>query len=207
MHIRFLVYMVMLAAGPAVAEEAALDVKLIPGHAVHHEAKQEAGVAMALWITPGTPRAPDLIELCEELRLGAGLGHESDGLRLEMIFVVPYKAMAIEGLYLPSDDTSDRRALIRGKDMSRASLDGIVARAGIPPRILDEAGVKQEISCSPSEPSWVVAWTDLQPIGEEDPEAVIERAEQRFLTIHQSVLACNGADLPIRAARRAGHGG
>ena len=207
MYIRALLYIALLAAAPAIAEETALNIKLIPGHPVHHENKQEAGMAMALWITPGRPGATDLMALCEELRLGAGLGYESGGLRLETIFVVPHKAMAIEGLYLPSDNTSESHALVRGKDMARASLDGILARAGIPPRILDEVGVEQEISCTPGEPSWVIAWTDLQPIGGEDLETVIERARQRFLTIHKSVLAYNGADQPLRAARRASHGG
>jgi hypothetical protein len=208
MDIRAFACIAMLTAAPAVAQEAALQIRLIPGHPVHHESEQEAGVAMALWITPGQPGATDLMELCEELRLAAGLRHErGDGLRLETIFVVPYKAMAVEGYYLPRDDTSGSNALLRGKDVARATLDGIVARAGIPSGLLDEAEVEHEISCAPGEPSWVITWTDLRPIGDEDPDAVIERAQQRFLAVHQSVLAHNAADQQLRAARRASDGG
>ncbi len=206
MNIRVFTCVAMIAAAPAIAQEAALAIRLIPGHAVHHESK-EAGVAMALRITPGRPGATDLMAICEELRLAAGLDQESGGLRLETMFVVPYKAMAVEGLYLPSDATSQSHALVRGKDLARATLDDIVARAGIPPRLLDEAMVEQEISCTPGEPSWLIAWTDLQPIGEKEPQAVIARARQRFLAVHQSVVAYNGAEEPLRAARRAGRGG
>jgi hypothetical protein len=196
----------MIAAVPAASQELGRKIELFPGHPIHHEREKEAGVAMALSITPERDGETDLVELCEELRLAAGLGHErGDGLRLEAIFVVPYKAMAVEGYYLPSDGISERYALLRGKDVARATLDGIVARAGIPPRLLDEAKVEQEISCAPGEPSWTIAWTDLQPIGEEDPKAVIERAHQRFLAVHQSVLAYN-PDQRLRAARRTSDG-
>jgi hypothetical protein len=141
------------------------------------------------------------------LRLSAGLEHESDALRLESIFVVPYKGMAIEGLYLPTDGSSESDALLRGKDIARVSLDRIVARAGIPPRMLDEANVEQEISCTQREPSWLIAWTDLLPIGEQEPEAVIERARQRFLAVHQDVLAHNGMHGHLQEAQHRAPGG
>ena len=106
MRIRALTCVAALAALPALAQEAALGIDLIPGHPVYHGRENEAGVAMALSITPDQDRATRLMELCEELRVAAGLGHESgDELRLETIFVVPYKGMAVEGLYLPRDGT------------------------------------------------------------------------------------------------------
>lgn len=208
MNIRVLVFITALTAPPAVAQDVGLEIDLIPGHAIYHESENEAGVAMALSITPAPEHSAHQIELCEELRVAAGLSHENgDALRLETIFVVPYKAMAVEGFYLPRDGTFGSNALIRGNDLARATLDGILSRAGIPPRILDEKNVEHEISCTPGEPIWFVAWSDVRRIGDEEPEAVIERAHQRFLAIHQSVRAHNAGDQPIRAASRAAVGG
>ena len=51
MRIRALTFVVVVAAVPASAQEAALRVELIPGHPVYHETENEAGVAMALLIT------------------------------------------------------------------------------------------------------------------------------------------------------------
>ena len=118
---------------PAFAQEKTLGIRLLPGHPVYHESEQEAGVAMALVITPGQDRATDLGGLCEELRRAAGLGSENpDRLRLETIFVVPYKGMAVEGYYWPEDRSSDTGVLVPGSGVSRETLDAIVARAGIP---------------------------------------------------------------------------
>jgi hypothetical protein len=197
MNVRALACIAVVAAAPADAQD--VDIDLIPGHAIHHESEGEAGVAMALSIGP----APEQIELCEELRLAAGLGHESGAkLRLETVFVVPYKAMAVEGLYLPSDGTSGSNALLRGRDITRSILDSIVSRAGIPPRVLDETDVEHEISCSPHEPVWSIAWTDVRRIGDDQPEAVIERARRRFLEIHESVVEYKPADGHLQQAQR-----
>jgi hypothetical protein len=179
----------MVAALAASAEEASPGIKLLPGHPIYHESEQEAGVAMALAITPAHDRAGGLMELCEELRRAAGLGIENgEGLRLEVIFVVPYKEMAIEGYYFPKDGTFEQGTLVPGSGVSRGALDGIVARAGIPPRVLDETNVEQEISCATGEPLWRVVWRDVRPIGGQDPDTVIESAYHRFMAIHRSVL-------------------
>jgi hypothetical protein len=208
MKIHALTCAAALVALPASAQEVALAIDLIPGHPVYHEFEKEAGVAMALSITPDQHGAMGPMELCEELQITAGLGHESgDELRLETIFVVPYKGMAIEGFYLPGDGTFGSNALVRGKDIARAMLDGIVSRAGIPPRILDEKKVEHEISCTPGEPVWFIAWHDVRPIGKEDPEDVIERARQRFLAVHESVVEHHATDQHLQAARRATSGG
>jgi hypothetical protein len=204
MRIRALTCAAAFAALPASAQELALAIDLIPGHPLYHERENEAGVAMALSITPGQGRTTNLVEFCEKLRAAAGLGNENgDELRLETIFVVPYKGMAIEGYYLPSDDTLGSDALVRGKDIARPALDHIVARAGIPPRVLDETMVEHEISCSPHEPLWIIAWTDVRDIGNEQPEAVIERARLRFLEIHQSVVEHNATDGHLQGAQHA----
>jgi hypothetical protein len=208
MNIRAFVCIVALTAPPAVAQDVALGIDLIPGHPVHHERENEAGVAMALSITPNPARTTSLAELCEELRVATGLGHESGKeLRLETIFVVPYKGMAVEGFYLPRDGTFGSNALVRGRDIARVTLDGIVSRAGIPPRILDEKNVEHEISCTPGEPLWFIAWSDVRQIGHEDPEVVIERAHQRFLAVHQSVVEHNATDPQLQAAQRGPNGG
>jgi hypothetical protein len=208
MRIRALTCAAAFAAVPASAQEAALGIDLIPGHPIYHERENEAGVAMALSITPHQDRATSLMELCEELRVAAGLGHESgDELRLETIFVVPYKGMAVEGLYLPSDGTFGSNALVRGNAIARATLDGIVSRAGIPPRILDETNVEHEISCAPGEPLWRIAWHDVGQIGDEEAEAVIERSRQRFLAVHRSVVEHNDTDQRLQEARRPALGG
>ena len=140
---------VLVAAVPASAQEMALNIALLPGHPIYHEREHEAGVAMALSITPGEHRAPDLVTLCEELRVTAELGHEHDGgLRLEIIFVVPYKGMVVEGYYWPNDRAPENGVLVPGSEVARGALDGIVARAGLPSRVLDETDVQHEISCS-----------------------------------------------------------
>jgi hypothetical protein len=194
-----------IAAIPAAAQEPAPGVDLIPGHPIYHEDEGEAGVAMALALTPDGDEAGDLIELCEELRVAAGLGQKNgDELRLETIFVVPYKGMAVEGLYLPMDGSSASNALVQGKSVARATLDGILARAGIPPRILDEEQVEQEVSCARGEPLWFIAWSDVRPIGGEEPEAVIERARQRFLAVHQSVVDHNATAWHVQKATKRG---
>jgi hypothetical protein len=95
-------------------------------------------------------------------------------------------------------------ALVRGKSVGRATLDGIVSRAGIPPRILDEEQVEQEVSCTRGEPLWLIAWYDVRPIGDEEPEAVIERARQRFLAVHQSVVDHNATAWHVQKATKRG---
>jgi hypothetical protein len=205
MNIRVFTCAAMIAAMPATAQEPAHGVDLIPGHPIHRDDAREAGVVMALALTPDGDEATDLMALCEELRLAAGLAPESGAeFRLETIFVVPYKAMAVEGLYLPSDSTSESRALVRGNTVARAALDGILRRAGIPPRILDEEQVEQEISCAPDEPLWFIAWQDVRPIGDEEPEVVIERARQRFLAVHRSVVAHNATPQQLQKAAKRG---
>ena len=180
----------VLAVLPASAQEVALGINLIPGHPVYHESENEAGIAMALSITHDQDHAANLTGLCEDLRVAAGLGNENgDGLRLATIFVVPYKGLAVEGYYLPNDGTFERNALVPGNGIARTTLDGIVTRAGIPPRVLDETNVEHEISCKLDEPLWTIAWYDVRRIGDEKPDAVIERAHHRFLAIHQSVVA------------------
>jgi hypothetical protein len=205
MSMRLLLGAALVAAAPASAQEAALRIDLIPGHPVHHEREKEAGVVMALSITPARDGATSLMELCEELRLAAGLGNEKgEELRLETIFVVPYKGMAVEGYYYPRDGTSPRNALVRGKDVARQVLNRFVTRAGIPPRILDEADVELQISCAPDEPLWFVAWHDVRPISNEEPEAVIERARQRFLAVHRSVVEHNATERRLQKAAKRG---
>ena len=180
---------VVIVAAPAAADDIALGVDLLPGHPVHHEALHEAGAVMAIVITPGRGAITDLQGLCEELRLAAGLRREwAAGLPLEVVFVVPYKGMAVEGYYLPADGQAGSEALVRGSDVPRAQLDDIVARAGIPSGILDERDVEQEVSCTLAEPTWLLNWQDVRPIGDEPPDAVIDRAYQRFQDIHRSVI-------------------
>lgn len=198
----------LLAAVPASAQEVALGIDLIPGHPVYHEPEKEAGVAMALTITPDQNHAANLTELCEELRVAVGLGNESgDGLRLQILFVVPYKKMAVEGYYLPNDGTFEKGALVPGNGIARTTLDRIVARAGIPPGVLDETNVEHEISCMLDEPLWYIAWYDVRRIGDEEPEAVIERAHHRFLAIHQSVVDHATRKRHFQEAQRATIGG
>jgi hypothetical protein len=88
-------------------------------------------------------------------------------LRLEVIFVVPYKGMAIEGYYPPNDGTVEG-GLVPGSGVPRETLDSIVAHAGIPPRVLDETNVEHEISCETGAPLWSVVWYDVRHISNED---------------------------------------
>ena len=192
MRICALTYVAMITAigaVPASAEAPGLAIDLLPGHPVYHEREREAGVVMAISITPGQGAAVDLKALCEELRVAAGLGRESgDGVPLEVIFVVPYKGMAIEGYYLPADGAPGGEALIQGNAIARARLDGIVARGGFPARILDETEVEHEISCELGEPAWLLRWEDIRPVEGEQPDTLIESAHRRFMTIHRSVV-------------------
>ncbi|MGH6916970.1 MAG: hypothetical protein ACREJ0_04610, partial [Geminicoccaceae bacterium] len=106
--------------------------------------------------------------------------------------------------YWPKDGSPESSVLVPGGAVARGALDGIVARAGIPPRVLDETNVEQEISCSLDEPLWFVAWYDVRPIGDEQPDAVIEQARQRFLAVHRSVVEHGRQQLQVaqEAARR-----
>ena len=198
----------MAVAVPAFAEDAGLKIELLPGHLIYHESEQEAGVAMALSIAPGHDRAVDLIGLCEELRRAAGLREENgDGLRLETVFVVPYKKMAIEGYYWPEAGASGGGVLVAGDGIARDELDAIVTRAGIPPRVLDETNVEHEISCATGAPRWDVVWSDVRPLGGEPPAGVIARARDRFMAIHQAVLEHTTSAAPLRKAQRTLSGG
>ncbi len=178
-----------MAALPASASGPGLDVDLLPGHPLHLEATREAGVVMAIAITPHVPGSTDLVALCDELRTAAGLAlDQGAGLPLEVIFVVPYKGMAIEGYYLPVDGAPGAERLIAGNAVARTALDDIVARAGIPADVLDEAGVEHEVSCELRRPAWLIRWEDVRPIETETPETVIARAYDRFLALHRVVL-------------------
>jgi hypothetical protein len=208
MRLHGLTFAVVVAAIPASAEEVALRIDLIPGHPVYHEAEKEAGVAMALSITPRHDRPASLAMRCAELQAAAGLKNEHGDLRLETIFVVPYKGMAVEGYYWPKDGALEGGTLVAGDAIPRPTLDPIVARAGIPPRVLDETNVEHEISCELDEPLWHVAWSDVRAIGDEDPDGAIERAYRRFLALHRSVLEHNGQEHHVVGAeQRTGIGG
>jgi hypothetical protein len=207
MRIRTLACAAIVVAVPASAQEVAPAIELLPGHPIYHEREHEAGVAMALAITPGKGHATDLVRLCEELRVTAELGNEhDDGLRLETIFVVPYKGMVVEGYYWPKDGSLENSVLVPGSGVARGALDGIVARAGIPPGVLDETNVSHEISCSLDEPLWYVAWYDVRLIGDEEPDAVIEQAHHRFLAIHRSVVE-HGKQQQLQTAQGAARRG
>jgi hypothetical protein len=198
----------LAAAVPAFAQEAPLGITLLRGHPLYHESAQEAGVAMGLSIAPQDDHSTDLVELCHELRRAAGLGGENgDQLRLETIFVVPYKEMAVEGYYWPEDGGSGTGALVRGSGVSRETLDAIVTRAGIPPSVLNETNVEHEISCETGEPLWHVSWQDVRLTGNEDPDTVIERAYHRFMAIHQAVVEHNAKGQYLQKAQHTIPGG
>lgn len=208
MRICIFICTAFLAAVPASAQEVAFEIDLIPGHPVYHEPEKEAGVSMALTIRPDRNHAAKLTELCEELRVAVGLKNEnSDGLRLQTLFVVPYKKMAVEGYYLANDGSFEKDTLVPGDGIARTMLDRIVARAGIPPGVLDETNVEHEISCKLDEPLWYIAWYDVRRISDEEPEAVIERAHHRFLVIHQRVVEHATRKRHLQEAHRATNGG
>jgi hypothetical protein len=197
----------VVVAVPASAQQAGRGIELQFGHPVYHESEQEAGVAMGLSITPERNPAADLTELCEELRVAAGLANEhGDELSLEVIFVVPYKGTAIEGYYLPKDGT-EGDALVPGNGIARGTLDSIIARAGIPPHVLDETNVEHEISCEIDAPLWHVGWSDVRLIGDEDPDTVIERAYHRFMAIHQDVVEHNTKERNLQTGQPTPIGG
>jgi hypothetical protein len=208
MRIDALTFAMVVAAIPAFGQEAAPRITLIPGHPIHHESKSEAGVAMALTITPSHDRPTSLTKLCEELRRAAGLNNENgDQLRLQTIFVVPYKGMAIEGYYWPADRKIEEGTLVGGNAIPRGTLDRIVARSGIPPRILDEIDVEHEISCETGAPLWRIAWQDVRPVGDEEPDVVIERAYRRFMAVHQSVIEHNAQEPSVQMGQQPSAGG
>lgn len=189
MKLRHLPYAVMFAAMPASAQDAVDGITLIHGHPIYHETADEAGITMGLSVNGDQSFTAPLAELCNELRIAAGLRNEvREDLKLRALFVVPYKAMVVEGYYLPQDNILENYALVPGTKVDRPVLDGIIARAGIPPSVLDEINVEQEISCQMHEPLWVISWQDVRPVGDEEPETVIERARERFMSIYRSVL-------------------
>ena len=189
MKLRLFACAFVFAAMPAFANDDVDGITLIHGHPIYHETVKEAGVTMGLSVTGDQPHTAPLAELCDELRDAAGLRSEvRDDLKLRALFVVPYKGMVVEGYYLPEDKNLQDYALIQGVKVDRQVLDGIIARAGIPPRVLDETDVEQEISCQVHEPLWSISWQDVKPIGNEEPEPVIERARERFMSIYPTVV-------------------
>jgi len=189
MKFRLFAYAVMFAAMPASAQDAVDGITLIHGHPIYHETANEAGVTMGLSVTGDQPHTAPLAELCNELRIAAGLRSEvREDLKLRALFVVPYKGMVVEGYYLPQDNILENYALVPGIKVDRPVLDGIMARAGIPPSVLDETNVEQEISCQIDEPLWAISWQDVRPVGDEELETVIERARERFMAIYRSVV-------------------
>ncbi|MGH1483719.1 MAG: hypothetical protein ACRBM6_34370 [Geminicoccales bacterium] len=185
-----------------VEEDGTLIIDLLPGHTVYHEREQEAGVITAISITPGVHNIADLMSLCEDLRVAAGLEHmTSDGLALEALFVVPYKGMMIEGYYFPINDNLGSGTLISGNSLATDALNGIVGQAGIPAGILDETDVEQEISCELNEPAWHVRWEDVRLVDGEKPDTVIEHAYRRFMTVYQSILD-HSRVIPVSAILR-----
>lgn len=211
MRIRTLACAAAVAAAPVSADDLGLIIDLLPGHPIYHERQQEAGVVMALSIAPGQSDAAGLKGLCEELRVAAGLERvKGDDLLLEVVFVVPYKGMAIEGYYWPADGTSGSEELVRGNSIARKTLDSIVGRAGIPSHVLDEPEVEQEISCEIDEPAWLLRWEDVRFVDGEEPDTVIARAHSRFVAIHESVVehamgTRQSADLQSLGSSRPAH--
>jgi hypothetical protein len=187
----------MLGAAAVVADEPSLTVDLLPGHPVHDVVGGRAGMVTPIAITEKTATTTDLEALCETLRVAAGLSLEAGHgrLTLQVVFIVPYKLMAIEGYYLPLDGKSGSSRLIAGNSIARERLDGIIVRAGVPPGILDETEVEHEVSCELDRPAWRIRWEDVRTIAGDDPEAVIERAYTRFLAIHRTVVE-QAAHLP-----------
>ena len=197
---------VAMVAVPASATNLGLVVDLLPGHAIYDEGARQAGVVTAIAITQDQGTATDLKGLCEELRVAAGLRPEHGQLPLEVIFIVPHKAMAIEGYYLPADGAPESEALVAGGGVARETLDRIVGRAGIPSGLLDEKEVEHEVSCELDEPAWHVRWQDVRLLDGQEPDAVIDQAYLRFAAIHQSVLdhAKGSAQLASRAVGSSG---
>jgi hypothetical protein len=167
-----------LTAIPGSVLAADLVVDLLPGHPIHRGSAGEAGVVMGLSLTTSDMAA--VAGSCERLRAVAGLPPEhGEGLRLEVVFVVPYKAMAVEGYYLP--EGAGDGVLVPGKAVARPDLDLIVSQAGIPAHILDET----------SGQGWHLRWQDVRPVNGQAAEEVIETARQRFMAIYQSVVQHN----------------
>jgi hypothetical protein len=193
-----------LVAAPVSAQGLGLVIDLLPGHPVYHQSEREAGVVMAVSIT-AEPGSMDLRALCEDLRLAAGLAsRDADGFRLQVIFIVPYKEMAVEGYYLPADDAPGSGTLMAGNRIARQTIDRIVAGAGIPAQLLDEANVEHEVSCEIDEPAWLMRWEDIRAVGSEGPEPVIASAQQRFAAVHQSIvdLAMDPSRAVLQASSR-----
>jgi hypothetical protein len=188
MRIYLFTWALALAALPAAADEAKLRIELLHGHTIYREQVREAGVATGLTLSVNEEQAAVLTEPCEHLRAAASLANElSDGSHLRVLFIVPRKGMAVEGYYFPADRDLKRAALKPGGVVARPTLDRIIAGAGIPSVLLDEDGVELEISCHVNDPLWVIAWLDVRRIGDRRPEAVVDAARLRFMTIHRQV--------------------
>ena len=178
----------VLFATQASAGDAPYVVTLIHGHPIHHETAKEAGIAMGLSIKGGTTYASSLSDSCRELQRFAELpGMIGDDLKLDTLFIVPYKEMAVEGLYLPADGSFGSRALVSGKRLGRSTIESVIIDAAIPAFVLDEANVELEVSCQLHEPLWAIIWQDIRKIGGREPEAVIEQARLRFMAIYRIV--------------------
>lgn len=188
MRIHLLTWALALAAVSAAADEVKLRLEPLHGHIINREPVHEAGVATGLTLSVNEEQAAVLTDPCERLRAAARLANElPDGFHLRILFIVPRKEMAVEGYYFPADHDVKRAMLKAGHAIARPILNRILAGAAIPPALLDENSVELEISCHVNEPLWVIAWLDVQRISDRQPEAVIDTARLRFMTVYRKV--------------------
>jgi len=179
----------LFLVAPAWAGEAHHKVTLLHGHPMYDEVTQKAGVSMGLSIAGSESSGSQLAKACRELKRLSGLRSETgDGLELVKLFIVPYKDMAVEGFYLPSDGSFGSNALLKGNPLDRSTIEGVVTRAGIPRLVLHETNVEQEISCDLEEPVWTIVWQDIRTIDDQGPDVTIEQARTRFLSIYRDVV-------------------
>ncbi len=178
-----------LLVAPAWAGEAHHTVTLLHGHPMYDEVTQKAGVSMGLSIAGSESSASQLTKACRELQRLSELRSETgDGLELVTLFIIPYKNMAVEGFYMPSDGSFGSNALLKGKPLDGSAIEGLVALAGIPRFVLHETNVEQEISCDLEDSVWTIVWQDIRAIDDEEPEVTIEQARARFMSIYRNVV-------------------
>ena len=203
MRISALTCAAALMAVPASAQALGPAIELLPGHPVYHERAREAGVVMAISITQRPRRRHGPNELCEELRVAAGLERHRGA-------ELPPRGDLRRAVQRDGDrrvlSADRRRARRRGARPGQGDRAEHARRdrgaRGDSGRLLDEPAVEQELSCAARRAGLAASLGGHPAVGGAGPDPVIESAYRRFMTIHRSIVEHSRAAHRRRSCRR-----
>ena len=195
---------VAMVAVPASATNLGLVVDLLPGHAIYDEGARQAGVVRRS--DHAGPGHGDRSEgALRRVACGCRAAARARPASSEVIFVVPHKAMAIEGTSADGRRARERSAGCRRRRCEGNARPHLRGRAGIPSGLWTKRRSSTRVACELDEPAWHVRWQDVRLLDGQEPDAVIDQAYSRFAAIHQACRPAKGsAQLASRAVGSSG---